>query len=1042
MISHRPPALAIVALAGQWVLAAWVLGSGVVDGQGAEQNPRWQALRARLTNAHALSDASAYAVESWQTEQGLPRNDVMALTFSHEGYLWCGTAYGLARFDGLQFTVFNPANTPGMAQGRITTLLNDRKGRLWLGTDLGEVGYFQDGRMRPVGGRNRGEINRIEEDGDGHIWIGAGNGLGRVEGDALVIPVGPWNQAKPVRRLLFDPVERALWFDQDGVVSVLRQGQHIEVGRLPQGERWGVNTFALSPQGGIWIVDMAHRIGRTDGFASFAGLEPLPMPAPDWVAPMLEGVDGNLWITVGGLGLYRLGMDGGYERFSTERGLNDNRVSCLLDDGRGGVWVGTHHGGLHHIKPRVVRLFDATDGLPTGAVFSVTSNGDGNVYAASREGVVSVVRGGKATPIPLTHPAQTLFLQRSGRLWLSWFGARLSALDPRQNGWDRVESTEVELFNRCTAMVEDLEGRMWLGGHFGLGTYFKGRFQQWNQPGQIPAAWVRALTVAPDGTVWIGLFDGGLYSHKAGVFLRHDEGWDARTWTIQALHADAEGVVWIGTAGEGLIRYDGTRFTRYTKAHGLADEAIAGMLEDGNGNLWISSLRGVFRVSRAELNRHAAGGLPMVRSVSYAARDGLATAGSNPDAQPNTARTADGRLWFATNKGLAMVDPENLDAGTNAPPVVIEELVMDDAVRHLGSSEGGSTSPILIPAGTQRVEIHYTGVSFAAPEQVQFRYRMEGYEPSFVPAGTRRTAYYTRTPPGQYRFQVRASNENGVWNDKGAEIWLRFEPHFWQTWWFGSIAALAGMGVTVVAVRHVSLRKVRRQLALSQYQRALEDERARIAQDLHDHLGAHLARISLMSEIARTAPRDEARLEAHFEGIRAVTRNLTREVDQVVWAVNPARDTVEDLASYCCSHAEEFFALTPIACRVDLPDDLPALRCSSRVRYQFVSVVKEALTNVAKHAEASEVWMRWRFVDSRLTLEIEDNGRGFDAASVNGGRNGLAGMRSRLSMLGGQFDLQSQPGSGTRLRLDLPLAESNDPSARGMEHRRDGGRAE
>ena len=433
----------------------------------------------------------------------------------------------------------------------------------------------------------------------------------------------------------------------------------------------------------------------------------------------------------------------------------------------------------------------------------------------------------------------------------------------------------------------------------------------------------------------------------------------------------------------------------------------------------MSSLRGVFRVSRDDLEAFAEGRQTSIRSVSYAARDGLATVGCSSDSQPNACRTPDGRLWFATNKGLAMIDPSNLDPNTNAPPVVIEEVMVDDVMRRVGLTEGTRSAPIRVPAGTQRVEIRYTGLSFSSPDQVQFQYRMEHYEPTWVRAGTRRTAYYTKMPPGDYSFQARAANDNGVWSQKGAEVWMRFEPHYWQTWWFRvGLTGVCALTMGVV-VRHFSVQKVQRQLVMSQYQRALEDERARIAQDMHDQLGSHLTRIGLMSEIAHLHRRDEAKLEAHFEGIKAVTRDLAREMDQVVWAVNPHKDTLEDLASYCCSHAEEFFALTPIACRIDLPDDLPALRFSSKTRYQFLLTVKEALNNIAKHADATEVTLRWTVTARELTLVIEDNGRGFDLSAADGRRNGLANMKSRVTALGGSFEIVSAPGQGTRVCLSV-----------------------
>lgn len=977
--------------------------------------------RPSLEHSYEWKGKSSYVVDSWQTEQGLPRNNVLSMTQTPDGYLWLGTSYGLARFDGIQFTVFNSANTPGMVHGRIVSLLADRHGRLWIATDQGELTCMEKGRALRVPKPSHGEINCLAEDDKGRIWVGAGNGLGFV--DAGVVNVPPIERrTKPVRRLGFDSKANVLWFDQDGILCAMREGQFIPTRQNATNSVVDVNTFAMKMDGGIWFVDMARRLGRSLSDQTLTSTVPLPMSTPGWVYPMREDRRGNLWISVSGQGLYRLGLDGAVEHFSTSSGLRDNNVASILEDSEGNIWVGTFNGGLHRFKRRTFRVYDAQDGLLDETVFSVTADPKGQVFCSTRSGHVYRVDGDRLSRIGVG-TAQTLAWDASGRLWGNWFGGGLAAYRPDGDRFLKVEKEEDRLYNRCTVIESGSGGRVWLGGHYGLGCYREGGFDKVMDPELLPRDWVRALASGSDGTLWVGLFARGLYAingDHSEAFRRRD---GLPSDMIQALFVDSGGVLWIGTSGEGLVRFHEGRFTQYTKANGLADNSICGIAEDNHGELWMSSFRGIFHVARADLNRFAAREQRSIHCFVYGTTDGLTSVECTSESQPNTCKTPDGRLWFATSKGLAMVDPRQIEVNTNAPPVAIEEIVIDDVARPMAVGRRDSDSPIVIPAGAQRVELRYTGLSFVSPEQVQFQYRLEGHEATWVHAGSRRTAYYTKVPPGEYRFRAKAANNNGVWNEAGAVLPLLFLPHFWQTWWFISMAVLAGAGSIAGVVRHFAVQKLRRQLIHTEHQRALDGERSRIAQDMHDQLGSHLTRIGLLSEIVKHHRADDAKLEAHFQGIARIARDLAREMDQVVWAVNPKKDSLEDLASYCCSYAEEFFALTPISCRIDLPDDLPELKLSSKTRYQFFLAFKEALNNLAKHAQATEVVLRWSLTRETLVLCVEDNGKGFDASRVTGGRNGMANMSVRMASIQGRVEIVSIEGTGTRIKFLIPRTE-------------------
>jgi signal transduction histidine kinase len=402
----------------------------------------------------------------------------------------------------------------------------------------------------------------------------------------------------------------------------------------------------------------------------------------------------------------------------------------------------------------------------------------------------------------------------------------------------------------------------------------------------------------------------------------------------------------------------------------------------------------------------------------------------------------DGRLWFSTAKGVVIVDPKHLPVNAVAPAVAIDELQVDgtlvaadgnnplpqnakSAIRILGSKPGPlPSSEVTIGPGARRVEIRYAALSFTAPEKVRFRYRLDRLNADWVDAGGRRVADFPYLPPGQYQFRVMACNEDLVWSEREAVLALTCRPAFWQTGGFRLLATLLVLGACGWAVKLLATRRLQRRLSLSEQQHALEQERTRIARDIHDELGTLLTGISLLSDRAQ-AHRDRAeQVGEHLEKISQRARSAVQTVDGIVWAINPQNDTLDNLANYLVQFAEDFFRLTPIRCRLDVPAEVPQLPLGTQQRHHILLAVKEACNNVARHSGASEVWVRLAAAASSLCITIEDNGRGFVAGTVSEGSDGLRNMRQRLAEVGGRLELASEPGKGTSVKLVAPLFKS------------------
>jgi signal transduction histidine kinase len=549
---------------------------------------------------------------------------------------------------------------------------------------------------------------------------------------------------------------------------------------------------------------------------------------------------------------------------------------------------------------------------------------------------------------------------------------------------------------------------------------------------------VRTIVESPDGTLWFGMLGGGLGCLRDGALKQFRRLDGLSSDFVLALHAEADGTLWIGTSDNGLCRLRQGKFATISLEQGLLANIISQIADDGAGNLWMGSHHGILRASKADLNRCADGQLESVRCLSYGKAEGLASQKCSGGFQPAVCKTADGRLWFPTSKGLAVIDPGTFRTNSIPPPVVIEELMVEgQPVKFQGpkaADHGADSASVLqIPPGKQQFELRYTALSFVAPDKVRFKHKLEGLESEWVDAGTKRVVQYSYLPPGTYHFQVIACNNDDVWNEEGASLSFRVLPHVWQAGWFRIALAVAAAGAVALAAISMTRRRVRRKLEQLERQRALERERARIARDIHDDLGASLTRIILLCQSVRSELEPEHRAGADLDQIYSTARELTRSMDEIVWAVNPQHDTLDSLVAYLGRFAQHFLSAAGIRCRLDVPLDLPTLALTSEIRHNVFLAFKEALHNVVKHAKATEVRFSLELRPEGFMLVIADNGRGFtwhpgqdpatqpgdDQRLANG--NGLTNMQQRLEQIGGCCGWDTAPGEGTRAKLIVVL---------------------
>jgi signal transduction histidine kinase len=557
------------------------------------------------------------------------------------------------------------------------------------------------------------------------------------------------------------------------------------------------------------------------------------------------------------------------------------------------------------------------------------------------------------------------------------------------------------------------QGGMLLGGRIGLFRYADQRVSALAT--NLVAPDVRCIVEQTNGVVWFGMFGGGLGRLEKGVATQFRKAQGLASDFVQALYLDTDDALWIGTAESGLTRLKDDVFRSVTTANGLRDNVICHIGDDGRGSFWISSNAGIMRVKKDELNRCADGAIPAVQCLSFGETDGLPSAQCSGGLQPTGCRTADGAMWFATLKGIVAIDPEHVRTN-QLPSVLIEEMrVNDTPVR--------GTNGLAIEPGRQRFDFDFTAISFAAPERVLFQYRLQGVDENWIGPTTKRTISYSHLNPGDYTFRVIACNSDGAWNLSEATLAFTVLPFFWQTLWFRAAIVLASLGLVGLTALLVTRARYRRQLELAERQRGIERERARIAQDIHDDLGSSLTRIILLSQSARGDLDSPELAASDLDRIYETARNLTRSLDEIVWAVNPRHDTLDSLATYLGKFAQDFLGAADIRCRLDLPVSLPSWPLSAETRHNVFLAFKESLNNTVKHAQATEVRVSLALEASAFTLALEDNGKGFDTSAKNADTDdGLRNMRKRLAEIGGSCEIKSEPGNGTQIRFKVPVA--------------------
>ena len=928
-----------------------------------------------------------YTLTSWTQYEGLPAARVWAVTQDREGYIWIGTDAGLVRFDGVDFVAWRDLHDPQLPRREVTALHSASDGSLWVGFGIhGGIARLREGDVVQYGeadGIVSGFVTFITEDAGGTIWAGGLGGLHGFDGNRWTY-VGPPNG--------------------------LPEGPSVDAYRDGDGNLWIAHAAGIFRHagGGTFVADPAPAAFHAPLTRAVLEASASTGRSSQYRFSLLRDRWGGVWVGTGGRGLWvgREASGSGtpvVDNVTVQDGLSSDIVQALFEDREGHIWVATQ-AGLHQFSPRRV-----TPVTVPGLVRAVEATADGRIWAGTYDGVVQL---SETAPQPLPHleglfgTVTALHAGRDGRLWV----ATLDAIGMYADGrFAPLNLPATTAFSWVSALTTDLRGDLWICDMYsGIFRWSKGRLEPYAALPLEHRDTVYTIYTDAENNIWVGFTDGKLgVIHADHTFRQYDSA-TGLGGVVNVLYQDRHGALWIG-ASDGMSRFAGGRFTTATHhGNGIPVDSVSTIVEDAEGMLWAGTNSGILAFHSGEFDKLADDPGHQVEYRLYDRFDGVMSMPVRLGSPVGT-RGADGRLWFATGSGAVVIDPQRLPEEQAPPPVRIEAVYVE-------GRRVSATSPLPLPSGASRLRIGFTALTYAAPARTEFQYRLEGYDADWIGPATRREAVYAGLPAGDYRFQVIARNNRGVWNREGAVLELSVPPPFYRAAWFYVLGCIVLVSVLWGSWK-IRVVQIHRRYAL------ILAERARLSREIHDTLLQSLVGVRLQFDVlagSLDGPPEQTR--RRLRSIRKDVEEYIREARESIWSLRsrPSGRSLATVVRETCEHLTRDTTLAFDFSVAGAPGQV-----STVAEEQLVRICREAVTNVLQHAEAQRVEVALQYQSDAVLLCVSDDGGGFDAGRAVddvGGHLGLVSMRERAESIGGDVDVSSSAETGTVVRVRLPVS--------------------
>lgn len=956
------------------------------------------------TPAGALDPARSltqYVHRIWQMQQGLPEATIYAIGQTSDGFLWLGTQRGVVRFDGVRFTQVRDSSGTAPENLWVRNILADNHDGLWIATDGAGLFYMREGAINQVTSPDAGPASSVDAlllDRHGNLWATDNRGLISVVNGA-VKRYGP-EQGLTVTnpRALCEAADGRILVGGEGPSLNTWDGSHFErqtLASLPSTA--SVRALLCTTDGVTWIASTSGLVRIQDGVERrFTTSDGLPNDSVDCLS---ASEDGSLYAGTRN-GFVRI-RDEEVESFGTRESLSQSTVYSLFQDREGSLWVGTKH-GLNQLMDRRTIPFTATEGLASNNTGPVFEDGSKGVWVGTLDAGLSRFDGQHfSAALDTRHglASDTVYsLGGDGKNGL-WVGTAAGLNHLTAGKVDATYTLAAGLpSNAILCILHDSHGTLWVGTSDGLARLDGDRFVEPND-----ALHTSILTLAEyHGQVIAATTGGALYSaSNTGLKRLPLAGGGAAD--VDALCQDSGGLLWIGSRGGGLRVLEGEQTHSITIRDGLYDDDIYGIAQGASGKLWFACSKGIFNVSRDELEQFIHGQVKAVTSTPFSPLEGLRTIECKPGVQPAAWVTRNGMAWFSTIHGALAMDTAHPARKLMPAPVVVDEVIVNGTPR-------SPTEPLELPPGQSNLEFRYTALSFIVPTRITFKYQLENFDRDWVDAGSRREAFYTNLPPGKYRFRVRAVNYDTTPSDMEVPLAVRLQPYIYQRQWFLPVCSAVLLWAAWFLYRR-RMNRIRQRLDV------VLTERSRIARELHDTLMQGFSGITMeMQALSARLPDIPERSE--LNGIISEAGTCLREARQSIAGLRTPRGTGSGLAASIEQHARQVTEAKDVRLKLKLDDNPPPL--AAGVEYNLLRIAQEALTNSVKHANARNIEISLDSGPQILRLSIKDDGAGMSNGNGRPGHYGLIGMRERAAQIGAAITIDSEEGRGTLVSVLLP----------------------